>query len=46
MAWVRARADAEKRLGSRFDIKKFHGLLKDGAMPLSIMERLATERMV
>ena len=45
MAWTRARADAEKRLGSRFDLKRFHAVLKDGAMPLSIMERLVKERM-
>lgn len=44
MAWTRARADAEKRLGSRFDIKRFHEVLKDGAMPLSIMERLVKTR--
>lgn len=46
MAWTRARADAEKRLGSRFDLKRFHAVLKDGAMPLSIMERLVKERVV
>lgn len=45
MAWVRARAAAQKRLGDRFDIKRFHAVLKDGAMPLSIMERLVAERM-
>ena len=46
MAWVRARQDAEKRLGSRFDLKRFHAVLTDGAMPLSIMERLVKERLV
>ncbi|PAX07415.1 DUF885 domain-containing protein [Sphingomonas lenta] len=45
MAWVRARQAAQKRLGDRFDIKRFHAVLKDGAMPLSIMERLVAERM-
>jgi uncharacterized protein (DUF885 family) len=45
MAWVRARQAAEKRLGDRFDLKRFHAILKDGAMPLSIMERLSAERM-
>ena len=43
---VAAREEAQKRLGARFDIKRFHGVLKDGAMPLSIMERLVRERMV
>ena len=35
---------AQQRLGDRFDIKRFHAVLKDGAMPLSIMERLVKER--
>jgi uncharacterized protein (DUF885 family) len=39
IAWVRARADAQKTLGDRFDIKQFHEVLKEGAMPLSILER-------
>lgn len=38
-AWTRARADAKKTLGDRFDIKQFHEILKEGAMPLSILER-------
>jgi uncharacterized protein (DUF885 family) len=38
-AWVRARTDAQKTLGDRFDIKQFHEILKEGAMPLSILER-------
>lgn len=45
MAWVRARQGAQQRLGDKFDIKRFHAVLKDGAMPLSIMERLVAERM-
>ena len=45
MAWVRARQAAQQRLGDKFDIKRFHAVLKDGAMPLSIMERLVAERM-
>jgi uncharacterized protein (DUF885 family) len=33
------RAKAEKILGSKFDIRKFHDeLLKDGAMPLDLLE--------
>jgi len=42
-AWVRARADAQKTLGPRFDIKQFHEVLKEGAMPLSILERRIKE---
>jgi uncharacterized protein (DUF885 family) len=44
MAWVRARAEAQKALGARFDLKKFHEVLKDGAMPLTILERRVRER--
>ena len=38
MAWTRARADAQKALGAKFDIKQFHEVLKEGAMPLSILQ--------
>jgi uncharacterized protein (DUF885 family) len=44
MAWTRARAEAEKSLGRRFDLKQFHEILKDGAMPLTILERRIRER--
>jgi uncharacterized protein (DUF885 family) len=43
-AWPRARADAQKTLGSRFDLKQFHEVLREGAMPLSILERRIKER--
>jgi uncharacterized protein (DUF885 family) len=39
MAWTRARAEAQKALGARFDLKQFHEVLKDGAMPLAILEQ-------
>jgi uncharacterized protein (DUF885 family) len=39
MAWTRARAEAQKALGAKFDIKQFHEVLKEGAMPLSILEQ-------
>jgi uncharacterized protein (DUF885 family) len=39
MAWTRARADTQKELGDRFDLKTFHEVLKEGAMPLSILEQ-------
>ena len=33
------RNDAEARLGDKFDVKDFHTqVLKDGALPLSILE--------
>lgn len=44
MAWVRARANAQKALGAKFDIKYFHDVLKSGAMPLTVMERLVEAR--
>ena len=43
-AWVRARTDAQKTLRDRFDLKQFHEVLKEGAMPLSILERRIKER--
>ena len=44
IAWTRARAKAQKALGSRFDIRDFHDILKEGAMPLTIFERRVDER--
>jgi uncharacterized protein (DUF885 family) len=41
---MRARDEAKKRLGARFDIKQFHEVLREGAMPLSILERRIRER--
>ena len=43
-AWVRARDESKRTLGDRFDIKQFHEVLKEGAMPLSILERRLRER--
>ncbi|MES2137310.1 MAG: DUF885 family protein [Pseudomonadota bacterium] len=42
-AWARARADAQKALGAKFDLKQFHEVLKEGGMPLSILERRIRE---
>ncbi len=44
MAWTRARAAAQQALGAKFDLKRFHEVLKDGAMPLTILERRIAER--
>ena len=44
LAWLRAREEAKKTLGDKFDIHQFHEVLKDGAMPLSILERRIRER--
>jgi len=44
LAWKRARAEAQKTLGAKFDLRQFHEVLKEGAMPLSILERRIRER--
>ena len=42
---ARARAEsARRRSAPKFDIKQFHEVLKDGAMPLTILERRIEER--
>ena len=43
-AWVRARARAQEIAGAKFDARAFHEVLRSGAVPLTIMERLAEER--
>jgi len=42
--WARLREEAERAQGRRFDIKQFHEVLKEGAMPLTILERRVRER--
>ena len=42
--WIRLREKAKARLGSRFDIKDFHGVLRQGAMPLTVLERVVDAR--
>ncbi|HEX8445668.1 MAG TPA: DUF885 family protein [Sphingomonas sp.] len=44
MAWTRARAKAEAALGAAFDLKQFHEVLKEGAMPLTLLERRIDDR--
>jgi uncharacterized protein (DUF885 family) len=44
--WARLRDEAKQRQGDRFDLKQFHDVLKLGAMPLSVLERVVRERYV
>jgi uncharacterized protein (DUF885 family) len=44
MAWMRAREKAKAIQGAKFDLKQFHQILLDGALPLTILEQLAEER--
>jgi uncharacterized protein (DUF885 family) len=44
MAWTAARARAEKALGPKFDLREFHKVLRDGAMPLTILDRRVDAR--
>ena len=43
-AWVKNRAKAQAALGPRFDLKWFHEVLKDGVMPLSMLEARVDQR--
>lgn len=42
--WVNLREEAKTRLGARFDLREFHQVLLQGAMPLTILERVVRER--
>jgi uncharacterized protein (DUF885 family) len=42
--WARLREEAERAQGKRFDVKQFHEVLKEGAMPLTILEQRVRER--
>jgi uncharacterized protein (DUF885 family) len=44
LAWLRAREKAKATLGPKFDIRYFHQVVKEGAMPLTILERRIEER--
>lgn len=44
ISWVRARAKAQQIAGPKFDLKQFHEVIRDGAVPLTILERLVEER--
>ena len=43
-AWLRARSQTQAALGEKFNLRHFHEILRDGAMPLSILERRIAER--
>ncbi|WP_343518624.1 DUF885 family protein [Sphingomonas sp.] len=42
-SWVRARKRAQEIAGSKFDLKQFHEVIRRGATPLTILERLVEE---
>jgi uncharacterized protein (DUF885 family) len=42
--WVRLREEARAKLGDRFDLKQFHQVLLEGAVPLTVLERLVEAR--
>ncbi|MEG3088841.1 DUF885 domain-containing protein [Sphingomonas sp. PB4P5] len=44
ISWLRARDNARKIMGDKYDVKQFHEVLRDGAVPLTILERLVEER--
>jgi uncharacterized protein (DUF885 family) len=44
LEFVRLRAEAEAKLGARFDLRSFHdAVLKGGAMPLEVLARVVAE---
>jgi uncharacterized protein (DUF885 family) len=44
ISWLRARDNAKKIMGAKYDVKQFHEVLRDGAVPLTILERLVEDR--
>jgi uncharacterized protein (DUF885 family) len=43
--WVRLRAAAKTRTGASFDLKTFHEVLRQGSMPLVVLERVLAAMM-
>ena len=43
-AWVKNRARAQAALGDKFSLRWFHEVLKDGVMPLSMLEARIDQR--
>jgi len=44
MSWVKAREKAKAIQGAKFDLRGFHQILLEGALPLTILEKLVEER--
>ncbi|MGW8202717.1 DUF885 domain-containing protein [Sphingomonas bisphenolicum] len=42
--WTKVRADAQAVQGKAFDLKQFHAILEEGAMPLSMLEKRVAAR--
>lgn len=43
--WARLRDEARQKAGSQWDPRQFHHILTLGAMPLTVLEKVARERM-
>ncbi|WP_298092086.1 DUF885 family protein [uncultured Sphingomonas sp.] len=43
--WTRLRDEAKRKAGAKWDPKAFHRILAMGAMPLTVLEKIARERM-
>jgi uncharacterized protein (DUF885 family) len=43
--WVRLRDEAKRKAGANWDPKTFHRILTTGAMPLTVLEKVAREQM-
>jgi uncharacterized protein (DUF885 family) len=44
LTWLRLREQARARQGDRFDLKQFHEILRQGTMPLAVLERVVAAR--
>ncbi|ATE66884.1 DUF885 domain-containing protein [Rhizorhabdus dicambivorans] len=44
MSWMRARDKAKALQGAKFDLRQFHEVLLEGALPLTILENLVESR--
>ncbi len=44
--WARLRDAVKAKQGAAFDPRQFHAVLLDGPLPLTILERMVTERML
>ena len=44
MSWMKAREKAKAIRGAKFDLREFHQVLLEGALPLTILERVVEER--